>query len=127
MPLAAAAGLTLKPSFPDACYALSAAQEMLPGSSPLQLCQMYWGMGLIMGLDEAPQPLRAVFDAVGSVMPSLAASGALPESLQRQVFQGFLAAKMVGHDALLPVPLLETMKRSWVAKVRRALNSFKSS
>lgn len=86
------------------------------------MTQLYWGLGLVMGGAEPSPAFSAAFNAVGARLPALDAAGKLSPSLLRQGFQGFLAARMLGEEASLPIPLLEKMKEAWTEKVRRCVS-----
>ncbi|KAJ9534378.1 hypothetical protein QJQ45_016072 [Haematococcus lacustris] len=107
--------------------------RLLPRCKPAELCNLYWGLGLI---GEGSHQLAA---SIAALLPDCYAMDQLPDSLLRQVFQGFLCAKMSaaaaqeqaatsgskadakaaaeqpGADVKFPPLMVAAMKRSWLA------------
>jgi hypothetical protein len=79
--------------------------------SVAELANCYWGLSLI---DETGGPL---YVRMTVELQRALEEGRLSESLQRQFFTGFLAAKLSGAAVSLPPALLESLKASWIAGV----------
>jgi len=112
---------------------LRAMEPQLPAFNARELCQCYWGLGLI---GEARQPTMA---QIGRLLPDKYESNEMDESLLRQAFQGLLCTKLAEAEATeaaaargekaveaaaavtaaskvkFPPLMLDAMKRAWVA------------
>lgn len=107
------------------------AQALLPQANAVELCNMYWGLGL---LGESRQD---AFAAIEAALPAQFEAGAMQDSLLRMAFQGFLCSKLSddggdGADSSasgsppprssggLPAAMVEAMKRAWVTSMAAA-------
>lgn len=89
---------------------LSRTEQLLARFTPAEVCSLYWALGL---LDETHQP---VFSKLSDLIIGLHQNGSLTESLQRQVLQGFLSAKMAQAEVELPTDLLDSCKKAWISQ-----------
>lgn len=92
-------------------------EALLPQMSPAELCNVYWGLAL------AEQTAQPLFGHVHALLPDLYETNSLTDSLLRQAFQGWLAARLAGSSSSLPPlpPLLvDGMKRAWMTSVHGA-------
>lgn len=68
------------------------AVALLPQCNAVELCNMYWGLGL---LREVEQP---AFAAIEAALPAHFERGAMPDSLLRMAFQVRATSRLVGGD-----------------------------
>jgi hypothetical protein len=116
---------------------LARGAALLPRLSAAEAASAYWGLGmcrsvkceLYEGLTQRladlvstsmPQPAAAAAataarDSGGHNSSSSKGSSALPDSLLRQAFQGYLAGRLEGAQVTLPAPVLEHMRAAWLA------------
>lgn len=101
---------------------------LLPSLSPTELASLYWSLGM---LHETRQKL---FTAIGELLPGTFEQGKVSDSTLRQIFQGFLSARLdeeelqaTSSDAadnlesltagVFPAKMMESMKRAWALSV----------
>jgi len=105
---------------------LGAADSRLTSMQPVELCNIYWGLGL-MGEGLHPTAVH-----IASLLPDHYEANRLNPGLLRQVFTAYLGGKLTlantgdGADPKLaaaaasisfPTPMMDAMKRAWVANI----------
>jgi hypothetical protein len=117
---------------------LPRAQTLLPQMKPFEVTSLYWGLGMIRQVDNdlfrditgivaqlQQQQLQAQAriaeqqqqeQATPQQQQQLQArSRQLSESLQRQAFQAYIAARLEGVNAELPGDVLDALRSAWLA------------
>lgn len=89
---------------------LPRVETLLSGCSNAELANIYWGLGLI-GAGAAP-----AFERLTELLPARHAQSPFSEPLQRQLFQGWLGARLGGAELRLEMLLMDSLKRAWVSQ-----------